>query len=432
MGNVVCKTLDQLADKLKGKTIFIRGKNVFTVPTIKHLIKTLNIKENIFIVDKEISSNPEKYYIEDVEVCKLSPDDITDYKESFTIILARVSYPQIEAELAEKQDCEYISLYPLIEQSDEFMTYDKAIGLFNHPVAFDENELSRYHTYVNQIAYMHNFGILNVSEIVDKRILDWECGFGLFSRIFVALGAKEVVASDTFLDAKAIKNELFNNVTFVNKPIEQLDCEPFDIIFGNTVTEHLQNLVSAFDTCKRLLNDNGFLVVCHDNYFQPLGHHDSVFLGYDNRICKPIAPRCYDYKDCTISSEFRKNLPLVRNCVIHLIRNSAINDNSDNDCESCSYYRRSIPWAHIIFQNEFNAVFPKSFNTGQSGSFLNKVNPFMLKQLIIEAGFEIEELSKSYCDNQIPPILLNNSDYNVTAEDLTTWIVNVRAVKSCD
>ena len=93
------------------------------------------------------------------------------------------------------------------------------------------------------------------------------------------------------------------------------------------------------------------------------------------------------------------------------------------NCANCRYYKRSQPWAHLRFVDQFSKIYnDKSFVTPpRPASSLNKITPFLLRELLNEAGFrnckvEANTIDISTGPRNIRPWLLaldldpNNSD----------------------
>jgi 2-polyprenyl-6-hydroxyphenyl methylase/3-demethylubiquinone-9 3-methyltransferase len=73
-----------------------------------------------------------------------------------------------------------------------------------------------------------------------------------------------------------------------------------------------------------------------------------------------------------------------------------------HDCQACPYYQRAQIWGHLLYQENFLRNYQGEFYKTNPAGGLNKVTPFQLKQLLIEAGFEVAYWEPTYVDN-VPP-----------------------------
>ena len=342
---------------------------------------------------------------------------------------------------------------------------------------------STYISYRDAIAHWRNQGLWHDEMILGKSVLDWECGRGAFAAIFVELGAESVVGIDTWLDVDYATHILSRlpRATFHQMSIRDFaqtagKDDLYDLIFANTVTEHLIDLSQQLVMCYDLLKSTGRLLINHDNYYGPLGSHDHGFLVSfqmggtlakvrqqlpgQKRLCPPrIAlatglfatfarmaerlrflfygegnriefkgPQCWsDPRKCEASEQFRQSIiqrfPWTWDEQIESLIDP-------NDCDECPYYKRSRPWAHLIYQDDFRRIFPQvSFTTGYEKSSLNKVTTFQLRQYIIEAGFDIESWVPGMVTNE-PPDSLTKPPYNFNLDELRTSMVTAVCSKS--
>ncbi len=300
----------------------------------------------------------------------------------------------------------------------------------------NENFANAYRSYRSDFEYWAANDVLSVSQIKGKRILDWECGSGVFTAIFAEEGAAKVTAIDSWLDTNSIDETLsvLPHTSFHKNSIEELAQDQqnhgsFDLIFANTVTEHLPNLARLMTLCYKLLAINGELVLNHDNYYQPVGSHDHGFLFYsnDNEITFQ-GPRCWESQSkCEESAEYRKSVSKRFSWTWTEWNEKQL---TPDNCKYCPYYRRAQPWAHLLYQQEFRQVFPhQCFTSGYPSSGLNKITPFQLRQFLIEAGFNIERWLPSHIKNQ-PPQELLEPPFNFNSDDLCTAVIAIRCSKA--
>lgn len=273
-------------------------------------------------------------------------------------------------------------------------------------------------------------GVLAHDHFAGKVVLDWECGDGAFAAAFGLEGARQVIGSDRWLPVGNLPQALLNAPHFRFRRAELIEFEneiagSVDLVFANTVTEHLKDLPRDFAAARRVLKPGGYLMINHDNYFQPVGSHDHGFLNYSGDRIVRQGPDCWNQPTkCDFSkgylADVARRLPWTWDP-----RNDAHKD--PLNCEACHYFKRSQPWAHLIFQNEFDQLYPQaSFSTGHANSSLNKVTIFQLRQFLIEAGFEIVREDRATIANE-PPEALLRGHIPFTARDLQTNMYRVLA-----
>jgi hypothetical protein len=279
-------------------------------------------------------------------------------------------------------------------------------------------------------------GLIPSQSIKNALVVDWEAGDAAFSVAFLMRGAKHVFAIDTWMNVDQLARPLMahSQLTIRKTSIGEFahwiktEGAPVTLVFANTVTEHLQHLAQDLRDVVGILAEGGAFFTNHDNYYQPVGSHDHGFLYYgrNNRI-ETVGPACWrDARKCDASASHRTNVardfPWTWDD-----RNERTKDSAN--CHACHYYIRSQPWAHLIYQDQFLSLYPQeSFHTGVKGGSLNKITPFQLKQLIIEAGFRIERDERTFVDNQ-PPEILVKKEHGVSMVDLRTTMVRILARK---
>src|SRR5437868_1469186 len=153
----------------------------------------------------------------------------------------------------------------------------------------DSGFTQSYQGYYAALQSWQGTGLLSKADIAGRQVLDWECGSGVFSALLSQTGAASVIGIDSWLDLDHIPPALRErgNLRFEKVPLEpfaeQHAAGPgFDLIFANTVTEHLAQLPHLLSVCYRLLAPTGILFLNHDNYYQPVGSHDHGFLYWRN------------------------------------------------------------------------------------------------------------------------------------------------------
>lgn len=295
----------------------------------------------------------------------------------------------------------------------------------------------QYHTYTDALTKLLDSGHVTEGDIRGKRILDWECGAGVYALLFAERGAAHCEAIDSWLWTDACRASMGHipGIRFEKTSIEDYAADParresFDLIFANTVTEHMLHLPGQLPVVARLLKPGGMFITNHDNYYQPAGSHDHGFHFYSGNGSRIVqqGPRCWETPEkCATSQAHRaktmKNLWWTWDAEMEKRL-------TPSDCTRCPYYKRSQPWAHLLYQDEFRTVFPQpGFTTGYQKSSLNKLTPFQVRQFVIEAGFDIAAWVCRKIANEPPPELLA-PPFNFSRDDLQTCIITVVARKA--
>ena len=260
------------------------------------------------------------------------------------------------------------------------------------------------------LRYHEAVGCLSPDMYVGKRILDWEAGLGGFAGAFYCLGASEVVAIDSWVTESAIAPEILScdAIEFQQIAIGNYVGSDFDLVFSNTVTEHIGDLPSAFDAIRNLLNDGGFYFNVHDNYYSPCGSHDHGFWFYGDKgqvVFQGVD--CWDRSEkCEASAEHRARLleamPWTWNDRLEARRDPPA-------CVTCPYFKRSQPWGHLRSVDTFPYDFDdRSFFTLREGTSLNKFTTFQIRQLLAEAGFTVHRFHRNRAENSVPVDLIES------------------------
>lgn len=293
--------------------------------------------------------------------------------------------------------------------------------------SFSQAYAGRVRSRMAEIYRFQNSGLLTPDMYIGKDVLDWEAGDSAFSIAFLLLGAANVLAIDSWTTPPpALGIEGFS---FLQSPLadwaalESRSFSHFDLVFSNTVTEHIGNLPTTFDAIRGLLKSDGFYFNNHDNYYSPCGSHDHGFwfYGQAGRVdFQGVA--CWDAEEkCAFSEEHRARLTKQWPWTW-----SERNDNAlrPDDCKQCRYYKRSKPWAHLHAVSEFSDVFnDPSFTMQRAKSGINKLTPFQLLQLLAEARLEVIKIVRTYASNEPDETLY---EFGFSRLDLTT--TNVRTL----
>jgi 2-polyprenyl-6-hydroxyphenyl methylase/3-demethylubiquinone-9 3-methyltransferase len=275
----------------------------------------------------------------------------------------------------------------------------------------------RFRDYQQCLNNWNASGLIPVEAIAGRKIWDLECGHGIYSAVLSLRGASFVLGSDTFLDdqtvpacIRALPNMQFERGS-VLEMAARLRFRP-DLIFFHNSSEHVADLPQLLCCCADVLLSGGLFFIAHDNYYQPVGHHDQFFLRLnpDTQTVEFQGVKCWESAArCEASREHRERMagqPRAR------WDDDLERRLSPQDCRQCVYWKRSRPWAHLIYQSEFGDLFPQRwFHTVRGGS-LNKLTLFQVRQFMIEAGFEFFTGGCSEVRNEIPPELLGKFSEN--------------------
>jgi 2-polyprenyl-6-hydroxyphenyl methylase/3-demethylubiquinone-9 3-methyltransferase len=276
--------------------------------------------------------------------------------------------------------------------------------------------------------------ILSPEIIASDHVVDWEAGDCAFAVAMLRMGAQRVFAIDSWMNESEMAPSLltFPGLLAARCNIHDLAASlrpreiAVDLVFCNTVTEHVQDLVSSLAAIRGILRRYGYFFTNHDNYYQPVGSHDHGFLFYGNEnAIDPQGVACWRMpKKCGASEEHRQS---IKNRFPWTWNESLEKSRNPDFCAGCFYYKRSQPWAHLIYQTEFCDLFPsESFFTGTKNSSLNKITTFQLRQFIVESGLEIRAVNRTNASND-PPELLLNGPFFFHPSELTTCTIRILA-----
>jgi predicted RNA methylase len=238
-------------------------------------------------------------------------------------------------------------------------------------------------------------------------VWDLGCGTGEFAEAFAEEGAEWVFATDIHLDRAHMGARLNHpKITFLECDVDSAAPaiyaqRPPDVVFLHLVTEHVGDLRAFLRALRVAIGATSpHIFLHHDNYYQPVGHHDHPFLSLDpaSNAIAPRAVRCWDDPArCAASAAHRAELLRDRSW-----QYGPESDATVGECVRCNYRLRAQPWAHLLNADRFVEVFPESFYSVA----LNAVTPFQLKQFVRQAGFDIQREHSLVVGNEPPPALL--------------------------
>lgn len=270
-------------------------------------------------------------------------------------------------------------------------------------------------------------GYISNSEIAHSLCMDFGGSHGQLAYWLLTKGASGATVIDLRIPQKLFTElqKYHQKFDFSSESIEnfsKINSERYDIVFAFTVTEHICNMPSVLSAIYNVLRPGGTFFFVHDNYFHPSGAHDNNILQCgQNGIYKYKGIKCWKSKiKCKETDDIRlymKNMPFP------LWGGVSEGTCNPENCAQCNFYKRTHPWAHLLYRSEFKKVFPE---TAFSFTNLNKITPFQLKQHIIEAGFTINLWKRTYVKNNLPNELL---DIGVSQKDMMTVNIIGKAIK---
>jgi 2-polyprenyl-3-methyl-5-hydroxy-6-metoxy-1,4-benzoquinol methylase len=134
-----------------------------------------------------------------------------------------------------------------------------------------------YYDKVKNEGYKHRTA--HVLDLIEKndnpvKILDYGCGWGIFSKI-ISEKSENFDVTGIDLDDMSLKisQEITGekeNLYFLNKKIFDFDEKMFDYVISMQVIEHVHNPGNYLKEINRVLKDNGKLVISLPNVMQPI------------------------------------------------------------------------------------------------------------------------------------------------------------------
>jgi 2-polyprenyl-3-methyl-5-hydroxy-6-metoxy-1,4-benzoquinol methylase len=121
-----------------------------------------------------------------------------------------------------------------------------------------------YH-FVRSISLKSKLKLINSFQDLEKNVLDVGCGTGEFLRV-AQQNNWNVTGIEPHAKARQIANQKTNNSVFNSEQLSKFDKPSFDVITLWHVLEHLPNLEDQISTFKKLLKENGVLIVAVPNH----------------------------------------------------------------------------------------------------------------------------------------------------------------------
>jgi 2-polyprenyl-6-hydroxyphenyl methylase/3-demethylubiquinone-9 3-methyltransferase len=256
-------------------------------------------------------------------------------------------------------------------------------------------------------------------------LLIWDvgCGFGEFSRALRAMGAS-VIGSDLVLQVGEVADP---EIIFIEGDISGVRSAigdrllDIDLVFMHLMTEHVHPFRDFVSSIFQCLRPGAQVLIHHDNYYQPVGHHDHGLLFLDGASWRivPQGVQCWESLDrCAASEHHRKALG---ERFPWLWSDDSEGTRDPLDCSSCNYYRRSQPWAHLLYGRELHRTFPELwFRTN-----LNRLSPDQVLWDVQDAGFEVARAERTWVQNEAPESLV----LEFGRHTLTTFTLTLRLLR---
>jgi len=234
-------------------------------------------------------------------------------------------------------------------------------------------------------------------------VWDLGCGLGKFSAAFARMRAKSILASDISLPPDPPSHA---EITYVRGDFDAADAaislQKVDFVFMHLMSEHVTHLKDFLGGLHRRLRPGSDLLLHHDNYFQPVGHHDHAFLRLNEATWEVDAsgPACWQSpRKCAASAE-RRAILLKEWSNLWSEASEATKDPAN--CDGCNFYRRSRPWAHLLYGNELQRTFPEAFFR----KYLNRLSPAQVEWDAQDAGFKVLDSRRSWIMSKPPEHLV--------------------------
>jgi ubiquinone/menaquinone biosynthesis C-methylase UbiE len=310
----------------------------------------------------------------------------------------------------------------------------RAIGqiqqLLQKPRAFIEGEFSPYfHRYFTRYSNPKKFdGYLNlckylfhVTKSTDASVLDLGCGFGLMATIFGLYGSREVVGYDLndekigcFRKMLLYLNSEIKNVKPVlgdSSRIEYPD-EYFDVVVANETFSHIREMRGSITEVHRVLKIGGrFLLRDGNNSLFLLGRIKRR--RFWRRIEQgPVDPSWFRSTDIPLPYfEVRKEMIHKKFPKMDLER-----VNSLSRATSGMFGDEIYEAIHEFERGGAISERPKfRYRNPMTGEFPEKeLNPFALKSMLEETGFEVSFIPHFYSTSI--------SDIEMTMKRLFYWV----------
>lgn len=279
---------------------------------------------------------------------------------------------------------------------------------------------NRYEVGVGVISNFVARGLMPPPE--GRTVWDLGCGHGDFAGAFERMGA-EVIASDLYVQASGLPDAVTVVEGDFDAVTERLGgtLHDVDLVFMHLMTEHVEDLKSFLADLHSRLRVGCELIVHHDNYFQPTGHHDHGLIAYSDATggVEPQGVRCWEAPErCAASESHRQQL---RTNLAWTWSDASEATMDPTHCTDCNYFRRSRPWAHLIYGRDLLRTFPEPWFR----QHLNRLGPEQVAWDLQDVGFTILRDDRFWLNNDVPVELAAQFG----RDNLLTFTITLRAIK---
>jgi len=184
-----------------------------------------------------------------------------------------------EFELVLNQEYGYLETLPQ-PTKENLLRYYESENYISHTNTKRNLFEKLYHT-IRCISLKRKLNLINSFPFEEKKILDIGCGTGAFLKTALDNGW-ESYGIEPNNKARAIANKACKGFVFNTNKLESFKTESFDVITLWHVLEHLPNLKVQIATLKRILKQNGTLVIAVPNYHSfDAKHYQNYWAAYD-------------------------------------------------------------------------------------------------------------------------------------------------------
>ncbi|WP_299883621.1 class I SAM-dependent methyltransferase [uncultured Lacinutrix sp.] len=168
-----------------------------------------------------------------------------------------------EFELIHNSELDYLETFPKpsLEKLSEYYESEDYISHTNTK----RNLLEKVYHLVRNYSLNRKLKLINSFNSEQKKLLDIGCGTGAFLNI-AKNNNWDIIGIEPDDKARKIANVLTGNLVYSPEKISKLKEKSFDVITLWHVLEHLPNLEEQLSILKKLLKDNGTLIIAVPNY----------------------------------------------------------------------------------------------------------------------------------------------------------------------
>ena len=166
-------------------------------------------------------------------------------------------------QLIHNQELDYLETTPKpsLEKLPEYYESEDYISHTNTK----RNLFEKVYHQVRNLSLKKKLKLINSFNSEEKKLLDIGCGTGAFLH-FAKNNNWSVTGIEPDDNARKIANELTDEAVYNSEKISELKANSFDVITLWHVLEHLPNLEEQVLIFKKLLKQNGTLVIAVPNY----------------------------------------------------------------------------------------------------------------------------------------------------------------------